>query len=115
VPLDQLGSEIVPEALTGIDLPPLIAGEGFVRGGIQHIDHFGNGITTIPADAMEGAPQQVLVGQTTLPWCSTYGAVTPGQPLALIGSHGWVEVAVNQGSAAQVLRFKMGDAVTCFF
>lgn len=115
IPLEQLGHEIAPESLKRIDLPLLSWGEQFVRGGIQYIDHFGNGITTIPADAVKGNPQQVLIGQTELPWCSTYGAAAPGHPLALIGSHGWVEVAVNQGSAAQMLRFKIGDSVTCFF
>jgi S-adenosylmethionine hydrolase len=114
-PLEQLGNGVTPESLERIDLPPLSRGEKFVRGGIQYIDHFGNGITTIPADAVKGDPWQVLIGQTELPWCSTYGAVLPGQPLALVGSHGWVEVATNQGNAAQRLHFKIGDPVTCFF
>jgi S-adenosylmethionine hydrolase len=115
VPLEQLGNRVIPESLERIDLLPLSRGEQFVQGGIQHIDHFGNGITTIPAAAVEGIPLKVSIGQTTLPWCLTYGAVLPGQSLALVGSHGWVEVATNQGNAAQRLHFKIGDPVTCFF
>ncbi|WP_275575055.1 SAM hydroxide adenosyltransferase [Neosynechococcus sphagnicola] len=35
----------------------------------------------------------------------------PQQPLALVGSHGWVEIAVNGGSAHQQLQLGLGTTV----
>jgi len=39
----------------------------------------------------------------------TYGDVEPGRPLALFGSSGWLELAVNQNRAQEVLKLKPGD------
>ena len=33
------------------------------------------------------------------------------QPLAIIGSHNFLEISVNQGSAANVLNMRVGDKV----
>jgi S-adenosylmethionine hydrolase len=41
----------------------------------------------------------------------TYCDVAPGEPLALIGSSGLLEIAVRDGSAAKLLRLKVGDEV----
>jgi len=92
VPLAQLGHNIAPASLQQLDVPPVSRHGETVMGVIQHIDHFGNGITTIPAGVVEGSSWQMTIGQMTVPWGSTYGDVPPGQPLALIGSHGWVEI-----------------------
>ena len=35
----------------------------------------------------------------------------PNTPLALIGSRGYLEVAVNKGNAAQILNARKGDTV----
>jgi hypothetical protein len=113
VPLKKLGTPISPASLQHIDLPPVSRQGQVVKGVIQHIDHFGNGITNIPAGDVEGDSWRITVGQSTLPWGATYGDVTSGQPLVLIGSHGWVEIAVNQGSAENMLQFKVGDSVSC--
>jgi S-adenosylmethionine hydrolase len=115
VSLDNLGSEIDPASLQALDLPPYSRQGSMVRGTIQHIDHFGNGITTIPAGAVESNPWQVTIGPTKVPWGMTYGDVAPGHPLALIGSHGWVEIAVNQGSAEQTISFELGEFVLLRF
>jgi hypothetical protein len=111
VPIETLGPAIDANALVTLDLPPLEEVEGGLQGTIQYIDHFGNGITTIPADALRGCPQAVEVNDRVLPWQITYGEVAPGQPLALMGSHGWLEIAVNRGSAANQLTLNIGDGV----
>jgi len=43
--------------------------------------------------------------------CGSYDAVAPGKPLAVIGSSGFLEIAVNEDDAAKRLRLRMGDAV----
>jgi S-adenosylmethionine hydrolase len=41
-----------------------------------------------------------------------YAGVEPGQPLAIVGSSGFVELAVNQGRACDLLQLKIGDCLT---
>ncbi|MBC7810211.1 MAG: SAM-dependent chlorinase/fluorinase, partial [Burkholderiales bacterium] len=42
----------------------------------------------------------------------TYGRARRGEILALIDSNGYLEIAVNQGSAAELLNVKVGDPVS---
>lgn len=44
-----------------------------------------------------------------------YASVEPGQPLALEGSGGFIEISVNQGSAASRLNLSIGDRVSIHF
>jgi S-adenosylmethionine hydrolase len=41
-----------------------------------------------------------------------YQAVAPGKPVAVPGSSGFVEIAVNGGNASQILKLKTGSKVT---
>jgi S-adenosylmethionine hydrolase len=45
----------------------------------------------------------VLVGDVVMPLVRTYAEVSEGEPCALLGSSGRLEVAVSRGSAAGVL------------
>jgi hypothetical protein len=93
-------------------------------------DHFGNVITNLgllawaddvltidPLWADDGtsrrmdSPATVMVRGWTLPVHCTYGAVAPGEPLALIGSSGLLEIAVRDGSAEEELAISPGDRV----
>ena len=42
----------------------------------------------------------------------TYADVAIGQPIALIGSSGLLEIALRSGSAAKALKLKNGDRLT---
>lgn len=111
VSLGEMGSEIAPESLVRLPLsPPLATATGW-EGSVQYIDRFGNAATTIFASAVAAGPWQLTWGTTTLPRANTYGEVDPGAALALVGSHGFVEIAVNQGSAQQRLGLKVGDRI----
>jgi S-adenosylmethionine hydrolase len=41
----------------------------------------------------------------------TYGEASPGELVALVGSSGFVEIAVREGSAAQLLGVERGAVV----
>ena len=41
----------------------------------------------------------------------TYGEEKPGQPMALFGSGGRLEISVNQGNALDTLGLKPGEAI----
>jgi S-adenosyl-L-methionine hydrolase (adenosine-forming) len=80
-----------------------------VSGEVVHVDRFGNLITnlTAPAGRFELTAGDFRTDQLQ----RTYGQVRRGAPLALVGSHGLVEIAVRDGSAAEVLRLGRGALV----
>jgi hypothetical protein len=114
VPLHDLGRPLDQSTLITPDLPPAQLTDEGGSGVIQYIDHYGNLITNIPAPAWEHwtASVQTSTGQSfALETQPTYGAAAPGTLLALVGSHGWIEIAINGGSAAQYLEAQIGDPV----
>ena len=88
-----------------------------VRGEILHLDDFGNAVTNITEKDFEGlgvyrgSTLKVDGVQRRLRFCKTYGEVEVGEPLALIGSHGYLEISVNQGDASENFGFKVGDKI----
>jgi S-adenosyl-L-methionine hydrolase (adenosine-forming) len=87
-----------------------------LRGEILYIDRFGNVITNLDQAAVnEAAPAEYLIvrvaGRSLQGLSTTYGTKPPGNLLALIGSHGFLEIAVNQGSASALLGCRVGEAV----
>jgi S-adenosylmethionine hydrolase len=111
VPLDRLGDPVALDSLVGFPLPELEMRPAGVVGSVQYLDHFGNGITTIPFSLVEGKSWVCRVGKTQIVAGNTYSAVEVGEAIALIGSEGWVEIAVNGGSAQDRLNLKIGDRV----
>ena len=116
IPLANLGKLIAPNTLVTLDLPPLITipGENFwqLQGCIQAIDHFGNLITNIPAQRVLGHSWQIQIANSCYPTKTTYAEGAPGEIVALIGSHGWVEIAASRGNAQQQLGLGYGSTVT---
>lgn len=110
VALKDLGTAITPDSLAQLPLPACQARDKMLKGCIQYIDHFGNLITNIPAEILPST-WHLTIGDLTLPRQTTYAAVPSGDLVALIGSHGWVEVAVNGGNAGDRLQSKLGDVV----
>jgi hypothetical protein len=82
-----------------------------VTGCIQYIDRFGNLVTNIPAADVEGKSCSVAVGTRLIPATQTYSDRKLGDIVALIGSHGWLEVAVNGGNAQSELQLGTGAPV----
>lgn len=83
-------------------------------GEVLHIDGFGNVITNIPQkDTAQAKTVTVKLptAQLKLAFVKTYGQAKPKEPLALIGSHGFLEIALNQGSAAKEFGVTAGDRV----
>jgi S-adenosyl-L-methionine hydrolase (adenosine-forming) len=82
-------------------------------GRIIHIDHFGNGTTNIPREALGSIGKlEVRVKRKRLGRLKrTYFDAAPRGALALFGSSGLVEIAVRDGSAAKQLGLRVGDRV----
>jgi S-adenosylmethionine hydrolase len=82
-------------------------------GEVVHVDRFGNLVTNLRTiDNGRGDGGELSVGGFhTKQVFRTYGDVNHGQPLALRGSHGFIEIAVRDGSAAAVLGVARGDKI----
>lgn len=111
VSLLNLGTPIDLASLVQLPLAVCTPTPAGFSGHIQYIDRFGNAITNIPGDYVQGKAWSVTIGKRTIPGCRTYSDVSPGQPLALVGSHGWVEIAINGGDAQFQLRLNWNGAV----
>ena len=77
---------------------------------VIYLDHFGNAMTGLRAAALD-AGRRIKVNGTVLARAQTFGDVPPGQPLWYENANGLVEIAVNQGNAAQQLGVTLGSAV----
>ena len=90
-----------------------------VVGEVIHIDAFGNTVMNIAKREIGTRTGRRLRFKTDareieLKFYKTYGEVEPGEPLTLIGSHGFLEIAVNQGDASKVFKLKSGDPIAVY-
>jgi len=136
VPLEELGEPIadVGELVT-FPLPrPYRRPDGVIVAQVLHVDRFGNLITNLPLERHGEAesirveawlpdesqpvvfrPQGVIVrirGREIQGIHRAYAEGQPGELIALIGSAGYLEIAVPGGSAARLLEAQVGDEVT---
>lgn len=111
VPIEQLGESIDAKTLTSLTLPERTLTASGIVGCIQYIDHFGNLVTNIPAADVQEKTWSVAVGNKIIPNSQTYSDQPLGEVVALIGSHGWIEIAVNGGSAQQELQLNWGASI----
>ena len=89
-----------------------------VKGIVLRVDAFGNLMTNltaenIPAAALAGGPIKLAVnGKPVVQFAQTFASGNPGEPIAVLGSAGYVEIAVNRGSASRTLGANRGAEVT---
>lgn len=132
VPLEALGPPVAD--LLRLPVPRLEVQGNRLEGEILYADRFGNLVTSIgrlwwggdhltltpafrpPIGALvllfPAATARVTVAGVELRGIRrTYGEVAPGESLALVGSQGFLEIAVREGSAMERLSLRPGDRV----
>jgi hypothetical protein len=113
VPLAALGTEVAVDDLVRLPLPRSERRGDVIYGEVVHVDHFGNLVSNITATSLHD-PHALLVeiaGVRISGLSPSYAAGEAGQPMALIGSTGYLEIAVPGGSAARVLMAGKGTPV----
>jgi S-adenosylmethionine hydrolase len=114
--LEEFGPEITD--LVKPEFTKVKRDEEFVYGEVLHVDDFGNIITNIQARDLatftEGAAEVKLSSQQPqqMKFVRAYAEAKPSEPLALIGSHNYLEIALNQGNASARFSAKAGDKIT---
>lgn len=131
VPIESLGDRFDVSTLVQPKIPPvtqLRSDPIAYAGSLQYIDVFGNLISNIPGDRTPKTAWRVVIegaGENSDPNSAqnlsqeplyiqgrqTYSDVPIGELAGVVGSHGWVEIACNGGSAAERLQATMGLAI----
>ena len=104
--LDVLGAAMMQPLIRRTPEPHRLD-DGVIAGVVISIDRFGNAITNLV-----GLRAGIIeAGGKSLPLRRTYGDVSPGKALAIVGSSGLIEVAVRDGNAARSLNLTRGSPV----
>jgi len=112
IPFEALGTPISDPVTFRLLRAERLA-DGSLRGRVLHADRFGNLITDVPASWL-GATERWLckiAGRHIEGLSATYASVERGALVALAGSGGLLEIAVREGSAAEMLDAGRGTAV----
>jgi S-adenosylmethionine hydrolase len=81
-------------------------------GKVIFIDPFGNIVTNISLQVVDLKIGDILeIEGIKIPYLKSYGFCKKGESLALIGSHSYLEIAVNQGNAARFFNKKIDDEI----
>ena len=120
VSLDELGPRI--SDLTTFLVPQIVTGDRSIQGEVIYVDRFGNLITNIsreqlaPWQGKSGfGPVRIHIGSAEIQSIEhTYSDVPKGKSLALFGSMGLMEIAVNGGSALDILGGKVGAHILVY-
>ncbi|MBI4339793.1 MAG: SAM-dependent chlorinase/fluorinase [Chloroflexi bacterium] len=110
VPVEELGEPV--DRLVRLHIPEPRREGGRLVGCVLHIDRFGDIVTSIPAEALADFGEGVrveLAGRRIQGLAQSYAA---GRGLvALVGSHGYLEIALANGDAARELGVRVGEEV----
>jgi hypothetical protein len=97
-----------------ISFPEPAIAQGKLTGEIVHVDAFGNLISNIDRESLEqfskGRPFVIRIGRRTIRgFRKGYWEAKKDEPIALIGSGGFLEISVREKSAQKVLKITRGD------
>ena len=125
---DELGEEIFK--IREIDIPvPVLSSNNVLTAEVIYTDHFGNIITNVDGCALEKIKSaiknkddgdvnltndglSIVIANRTIKGISkSYSGVKAGELVALFGSTGYLEIAVNKGNAKKLLNVNRGDKV----
>ena len=79
-------------------------------GHIRYVDHFGNLITDIKGGDLPGKDVIIEVGGDRIQGISSYYAQNEGL-MAILGSSGYLEISLGNGSACNFLGMGVGDEI----
>jgi len=115
IPPAEFGPKI--SRISNAAFPRVVKRRGTLVGEVIHTDEFGNIITNLQSKDIQIIRTQSSINikvkntQLRLKLCETYAEVPKHRPLALIGSHNFLEISLNQGNAARAYKVKTGDKI----
>ncbi len=118
--LERLDAVTPVEEFVDLSFPSATVTADRAEGEVLAVDDFGNAITNVPGDALDGR-EAVTVRPADgspvegVPVGRSFAAVAPGDRVVTVGSHGYVECDVNRGRGDEAFGLDVGDAVTLAF
>jgi S-adenosylmethionine hydrolase len=109
---ERVGPAVALNRLFRSPWPVVTVSKGRLKTQIVYEDRFGNLVTNLHESRMRGtAISAVKFRKRRIPLVNHYAQADRGKALALIGSSGFLELAVRNGSAARVLMAGLGEEV----
>ncbi len=117
--IEKLGPRLDEHQIETLRIPkPEASGSGGITGMIVSIDRFGNLITNIDFKCLnffckhDTKQPEFRIGDYRIKGLSkNYASAGTSAPVALVGSRGFLEIAVNCGNAAAFFKVQKGDLV----
>jgi S-adenosylmethionine hydrolase len=107
----DLGEEIEINTLVACPLPDPVITSTTIDGVILHVDGFGNLVTNVRGEEVESSAMATWRAGRRSRRVATYGEAQPNEVVLIEGSAGYLELAVNCGSAAEATALERGDTV----
>lgn len=112
--ISKFGKRI--KSLQGLDIPSVKIASRILLGEVIHIDHFGNLISNIDENLLNNFIQNnkfriYIKGKAIGQISFSYSQGSSLRPVALINSFGYLEIAVNSGSACRYLKAGKGTKI----
>jgi S-adenosylmethionine hydrolase len=117
LPLDATGTPVDIESLAGLELPEVRRHRDGLTATALLVDRFGNVTLNLRARQLEeaklGDDVELICGAERFlaRVASTFSSVRPSDIVVLVDSYGQAAIAVNAGSAVEVLGLEPGDQV----
>jgi S-adenosylmethionine hydrolase len=116
-PASEMGRETSSYVMPSFAQPSLM--KNSICGEVIYTDGFGNIVTNISAGMLDriafrkSETLKCMIGKRSvaLDLLPAYGNVSKGKPLAILGSHSFLEISINQGNAARKFEAKAGDPI----
>jgi S-adenosylmethionine hydrolase len=105
-PIDSMGIDAYDPVIRRTPEPKRLA-DGAIEGEVILVDRFGNAVTNLIG--LRGGV--IEVGACRIPIRRTYAEADVGTPVAVVGSMGFIELAIRNGNAAHALGLARGAKV----
>ena len=116
-PFQEFG-EVIHDYVRLDPTTPKLVEPGRWRGRVLNIDRFGNLVTSFPAELLAESPVgfRIVVGSLAVEaTAESYAESRAGEPFVIVGSSGYLEISVHQGSAAEQTGVDLGAAIELRF
>ena len=106
----EFGNEITGAVVSAKQIPRRVS-QNTIEAEIIFIDRFGNLITNLKADDLPDKFYLEINNQKIEKLCGFFAEAKAGELFMIIGSAGFLEIAVFQGSAKNVLNIETGQKI----
>jgi S-adenosylmethionine hydrolase len=104
--------KLIQDYLRGAFERPVRTGKRTWMGAVLHIDHFGNVVTNFRAEDLPSRAFEFVIGPHHIcEQARNYAEYGPGELFWIAGSGGYLEISVNQASAAKTIGCGIGAPV----